>query len=194
MKKPAIFLDRDGTLIEEVNFLSKLEDLRLFTFTFDAIKLVKDSGFLVIVVTNQSGIARGHYNSEAMHSIHKQIQVELEGAIDGFYFCPHMPDAQCACRKPRIGMIEAAKGDFLIDMSLSWLIGDKKTDVETGINANIRSALVLTGYGHEHRSSLTKSPDIIAENLDAAVRDIIAINNGLRPESSQNCRLPNPIK
>ena len=111
MKQPAVFVDRDGTLIEEVNFLSRVEDLRLFPFTADAVKLLKDNGFLVIVVTNQSGIGRGIYDEAAMHSIHEQIQIELSGAIDGFYFCPHLPCDGCKCRKPGLGMINSALAD-----------------------------------------------------------------------------------
>ena len=107
-KQPAVFLDRDGTLIEEVNFLSRVEDLRVFPFTADAVRLLKENGFLVIVVTNQSGIGRGVYDEAAMRSIHDQIQVELSGAIDGFYFCPHLPCDGCDCRKPELGMINAA--------------------------------------------------------------------------------------
>lgn len=180
MKQPAVFLDRDGTLIEEVNFLSRVEDLHLFSFASDAVRLLKDNGFLVIVVTNQSGIARGIYDEAAMHSIHEQIQLELSGAIDGFYFCPHLPSAECECRKPGLGMINSAQADFEIDMSASWMVGDKRIDVETGKNANIRSALVLTGYGEKHRSSLTNVPDIISETLHDAAAGIIASNSASR--------------
>ena len=109
MSKPAVFVDRDGTLIEEVNFLSRVEDLRVFSFTRPAIKLLKDSGFLVIVLTNQSGIARDKYSEADMHAIHDQIQNELSGMIDAFYFCPHLPCDGGVCRKPNTGMIEAAR-------------------------------------------------------------------------------------
>lgn len=175
MKKPAVFLDRDGTLIEEVNYLSRVEDLRLFPFTADAVKQLKDNGFLVIVVTNQSGIGRDVYDETSMHAIHNQIQVELAGAIDGFYFCPHLPCDGCRCRKPNLGMIEAACADFEIDMGNSWMIGDKKIDVETGHNAGIRNALVLTGYGRKHKTTLEYLPDVIAEDLMEAVREIIEL-------------------
>ena len=173
MKKPAVFLDRDGTLIEEVNFLSRVEDLRLFPFTAEAIRLLKENGFLVIVVTNQSGIGRGIYDEADMHSIHDQIQVELSGAIDGFYFCPHLPCDGCDCRKPELGMINAARADFEIDMGNSWMIGDKKIDVETGGRANIRTAFVLTGYGQQHKASLQYTPNIISENLAGAAQAIV---------------------
>lgn len=173
MKKPAVFLDRDGTLIEEVNFLSRVEDLRLFPYTAESVRLLKENGFLVIVVTNQSGIGRGVYDEAAMHAIHDQIQVDLAGAIDGFYFCPHLPCDGCDCRKPGLGMINAALADFEIDMSRSWMIGDKKIDVETGEQANIRTAFVLTGYGQQHKASLQEIPDVIANNLRDAARAIV---------------------
>ena len=168
-KRPAVFIDRDGTLIEEVNFLSRVEHLDIFPFTPKAIGLLKQSGFLIIVVTNQSGIGRNIYDEDAMHSIHKQIQKDLSNAIDAFYFCPHLPCDGCECRKPGLGMIEAAQRDFDIDMLGSWMIGDKKIDVETGFNAGIRTAMVQTGYGREHAKELERSPDIIAVDLLNAV-------------------------
>jgi D-glycero-D-manno-heptose 1,7-bisphosphate phosphatase len=173
--KPAIFLDRDGTLIEEVNYLSRVEDLRLFASTAKAVRDLKDSGFLVIVVTNQSGIGRGIYVEDAMHAIHEQIQVELGGVIDRFYFCPHLPCDRCVCRKPGLGMIEAAQADFDIDLPRSWIVGDKKIDVETGQLAGMRTALVLTGYGSYHKDSLQLQPDIVADDLGVAAKRILEL-------------------
>lgn len=173
-KLPAAFIDRDGTLIEEVNFLSRVEDLRLFSFTADAIRLLKENGYLVIVVTNQSGIGRGIYDEDAMHSIHRQMQTELSDSIDGFYFCPHLPCDGCSCRKPDLGMIESACVDFDIDLENSWMIGDKKIDVETGVNAEMRSAMVMTGYGRSHVGRLEKIPEIVADDLLDAARRIVA--------------------
>jgi D-glycero-D-manno-heptose 1,7-bisphosphate phosphatase len=168
-----IFLDRDGTLIEEVNFLHRIEELRFFSYTDEAIKLLKRNGFRVVVVTNQSGIGRGIYTVEEMHAIHAQIQKDLTEKIDGFYFCPHLPDAGCACRKPNIGMIEQAKDDFEIDFSDSWVIGDKVLDIELGFNAGIKSALVRTGYGQKSVAALKRKPDLIVENLLEAALQII---------------------
>lgn len=173
MKKPAIFIDRDGTLIEEVNYLSRVEDLRIFPFTGPAIKLLKDRGYLIIVVTNQSGIGREVYTEAAMRSIHDEIQAQLDGAIDAFYFCPHLPCDGCKCRKPGLGMIEAACADFDIDMERSWMVGDKKIDVETGHNANILTSLVLTGYGLSHQATLLYSPTLIATDLGKAASGIV---------------------
>ena len=164
-KRPAVFLDRDGTLIEEVNFLSRVEDLRLFDFTAEAVGLLKDRGFLVVVVTNQSGIGRGIYDEAAMNSIHAAIQEKLGGAIDAFYFCPHLPCDGCECRKPGLGMIRTACADHEIDLANSWMVGDKAIDMLTGVNAGIRSAMVMTGYGRQHFADLEFEPDVRGENL-----------------------------
>src|SRR5918993_4362214 len=90
-RQKAVFVDRDGTLIEEVNFLSRVEDLRVFPYTFEALRLLKDAGFVIVVVTNQSGIGRGIYDADAMKGIHSEMQTRLDGMIDAFYFCPHLP-------------------------------------------------------------------------------------------------------
>jgi D-glycero-D-manno-heptose 1,7-bisphosphate phosphatase len=172
-QRKAVFLDRDGTLIEEVNFLSSVDELRLFPYTFEAVKLLKDAGFLVIVVTNQSGIGRGIYDEAAMNAIHDEMQLQLEGMIDAFYFCPHLPCDGCSCRKPSLGMLESAVKDFAIDLSNSWMIGDKKIDVETGVKAGSRTALVMTGYGRSHAKQLDTTPDVLAENLLDAVREAL---------------------
>src|SRR5829696_2702224 len=172
-RKKAAFLDRDGTLIEEVNFLSNVDDLRLFPFTFESVKRLKDAGFLVIVVTNQSGIGRGIYDEAAMNTIHDEIQSRLDGMIDAFYFCPHLPCDACACRKPKRGMLKSAMKDFAIDIQKSWMIGDKKIDVETGRNAGTRTAMVMTGYGRAHSNQLDATPDVLAENLLDAVQEAL---------------------
>lgn len=172
-KRPAAFIDRDGTLIEEVNFLSNVEDLQVFPYTADALRMLKENGFWIVVVTNQSGIGRGIYSEADMHAIHEAMQAELGGAIDAFYFCPHLPDEGCVCRKPGLGMLEFALRDLPIDLERSWMIGDKRIDVETGRAAGIGSALVLTGYGLNHRDELSYAPDVVSENLLQAVERII---------------------
>lgn len=170
----AVFIDRDGTLIEEVNFLSRTEDLRLFPYTQESIELLLTHGYMVVVVTNQSGIGRNLYSVADMHAIHEAIQEQLSGALNGFYFCPHLPDEGCECRKPSLGMIKAACEDFEIDLENSWMIGDKKLDVETGKNAGIRTAMVMTGYGRNHITQLDWQPDIVAETLLDAVKRIVS--------------------
>lgn len=172
-KRPAAFIDRDGTLVEEVNFLSKIEDLRLFPYTPEAVSKLKNAGYRVVVVTNQSGIGRKIYGEKDMRAIHGAMQQRLGGAVDAFYFCPHLPDEGCRCRKPALGMIEDAVADLNIDLARSWMIGDKKLDVDTGRNAGMSSALVLTGYGASHVDTLGWEPEVIAPDLLAAVNLII---------------------
>ena len=170
-KYKAAFIDRDGTLIEEVNFLSRVEDMRIFPFTDQSLKQLKKSGYLIIVVTNQSGIGRGLYTEADMHAIHEAMQAELGGIIDEFHFCPHLPDTGCECRKPNGGMLYSKLGD--VDHERSWIIGDKPLDVQTGIDAGIRTAMVMTGYGRDSIDSMTIEPDIVGEDLLDAVNQIL---------------------
>lgn len=176
-KQKAIFIDRDGTLIEEVNFLHRVEDLRFFNYTDQAVKLLKENGFLVLIATNQSGIGRNVYTEADMHAVHKAIQDHLTEKIDSFYFCPHLPNEGCSCRKPNLGMIEQALEDFEIDLENSWMIGDKVLDVQLGHNAKIKTALVLTGYGKKHQDILDQQPDIIAKDLLEVVKQIVDSNS-----------------
>ncbi len=167
-KQKAIFLDRDGTLIEEVNFLSTVEETKLYSFTIEALKLLRDAGFLFFVTTNQSGVARGYFDANAVNAIHAKIQNELKVEdlrIESFHFCPHFPDEGCKCRKPNTGMIEQAQANFEIDLSESWMIGDKILDIEMGFNAGTKTALVRTGYGEKHKDELIRQPDVVAENI-----------------------------
>ncbi len=176
MKQKAIFLDRDGTVIEEVNFLATVAETHLFSYTIEALKLFKEAGFLLFITTNQSGIARGYFDATAVNAIHAKIQNELKAndlKIESFHFCPHLPHAGCKCRKPNTGMLEQACANFDIDLSESWMIGDKKLDVEMGFNAGTKTALVKTGYGKEHQSELTRKPDVIAENLLEAAENVV---------------------
>lgn len=172
--RPAVFLDRDGTLIEEVNFLSRVEEMRLFDVTFTAIKSLKDAGFLLIVVTNQSGIGRGFYSVEDMNSIHTAMQAELDGMIDAFYHCPHLPTAGCECRKPNLGMIRMAEQEFEIDLSRSWMVGDKALDVGFGRNGHLSTVLVSTGYGTSVKVMGEVEPDHHADNIGSAATIILS--------------------
>ncbi|MEQ1763485.1 MAG: HAD family hydrolase [Pyrinomonadaceae bacterium] len=172
-KRPAAFIDRDGTLIEEVNFLSNVGDLQVFPYTAEALRLLKESGFWIVVITNQSGIGRGIYSEADMHAIHEAMQVELGGVIDAFYFCPHLPEDGCECRKPGLGMLDFAQRDMPIDLARSWMIGDKRIDVETGRAAKIGAAMVLTGYGEKHQHELDQAPDVLADDLLKAVEKIV---------------------
>lgn len=176
-KLKAAFIDRDGTLIEEVNFLSRVEDLMIFPFTAQALRSLKNAGYRLIVATNQSGIGRGLYTENDMHAIHAAMQVELGGIIDEFHFCPHLPDSGCMCRKPNNGMLYSNHGE--VDLAASWVIGDKPLDVETGIKAGIRTAMVMTGYGRSSIDAMDPKPDIVGENLLDAANQILGISVGI---------------
>jgi len=175
MNKPAVFLDRDGTVVEEVNYLHRPEEMRLFPGTAEALKSLKNAGYLLVIVTNQSGIGRGIYTEADMRGVHDALQAELEGLIDGFYYCPHLPCDGCSCRKPGLQMIRDAERDLGINLAESWIVGDKKIDVETGHAANMNTALVLTGYGRLHKDTLEQHPEIIADDLRQAAAEILKL-------------------
>lgn len=176
--KPAVFLDRDGTINVEKNYTHKIEEFEFIDGSIDAIRLLNEQGFLVIVVTNQSGIGVGYYPESDVHIVHKFMQDELQkkGAhIDAIYYCPHHPKGKgkykldCNCRKPKIGMFEQARLQFTFDASQSWMIGDKLKDYKFGENCGLKSILVETGYGKDikNKSVLRK------KNLLEAVRYIM---------------------
>jgi len=149
MSRAAIFLDRDGTLNVDTNHLYRVEDWRWIPGAKAAIQRFKAEGFLVIVVTNQSGIARGLYTAADVDRLHHCINNELKAdgcEIDGFYYCPHHPDfgekIGCECRKPNPAMLYRAKADHSIELAQSWMIGDKLTDTAAGLSAGTRAILV----------------------------------------------------
>lgn len=157
-----IFLDRDGTVNEEIHYLHRPEDVRLLPGAAEAIRRFNEAGFRVLVVSNQAGIGRGYYTEEDFKAVNKRINELLSekgGHIDGFYFCPHHPEAgigeyrrKCHCRKPEIGMFEEAQKDFEVDKAHSYMIGDKLIDTRAGHNFGLRSVLVATGYGAEEKA------------------------------------------
>ena len=176
MKKKFVFLDRDGTLIEEVNFLSTVEETRVFPFTAEALVLLRDAGFMFAMTTNQSGIARGYFTEQAVIDIYDEIQRQLsphDVQFDSLQFCPHLPDSGSRLRKPDIGMIEDAIDGYEVDLSECWVIGDKKLDIEMGFNAGTKTALVETGYGKSHSAEMDRKPDIVAENLLEVAKKIV---------------------
>lgn len=182
----AIFIDRDGTLNEDIGYVSNPDQLTLYPWAAEAVRLINNSGRKAIVITNQSGIARGLYTEDTLARIHSRLIKDLarEGArIDGVYYCPHHPAVgeppyrrACECRKPRTGMLDAASLEYGIDLARSFVIGDKASDMELAENAGARGALVLTGYGSEtlaHPDRWPCKPAVIADNLLEAVRQIL---------------------
>ncbi len=163
----AVFIDRDGTLIKEVNYLSSLEQLDIFEYSFDALKVFNNLKLRVIVITNQSGIARGYFNKEFVEATHNLIAKTVKNrgcVIDDFFYCPHLPENNCKCRKPKIGMIEKAVEKYGMDLKKSFFIGDSVKDVDTGINAGVLPIQVLTGYGRE----LTHPGSMVTVNIYTA--------------------------
>lgn len=159
MTSKAVFLDRDGTLNVDNGYVHRIEDWEWIPGAIDAIAALKRAGFLVIVVSNQAGIARGYYAGVDVIKLHAWIKEGLKkhgAAIDEFYYCPHHPEygGICECRKPMPGMLHQAKQDFDIDFGRSWLVGDKVSDIQAGRAAGVKSILVLTGYGKQHRALL----------------------------------------
>ena len=156
-RQRAVFLDRDGTINIEKEYLHRPEDFDFIANAPAAIRQLKDAGFLVIVVTNQSGVARGFYWRAAVCRLHEHLQLELHKfgtRIDGFYICPHHPTAgtgdyraACTCRKGAPGMLLQAASDHNIDLGRSFMVGDKLADIEAGQAAGCRALLVRTGYG-----------------------------------------------
>lgn len=156
-----VFLDRDGTVNEEVNYLHRPEDLRFLPGAAEAIRRFGELGFSVVVVSNQAGIARGYYTERdflALSEYMNRVLSESGAHIDGFYFCPHHPEhgigeyrKPCHCRKPDTGMFEQAAERFLVDKAHSYMIGDKLIDTQAGHNFGLRSVLVGTGYGEKER-------------------------------------------
>jgi D,D-heptose 1,7-bisphosphate phosphatase len=183
---PAVFFDRDGSINEDIGYVSRPEDLVVYPWAAEAIRLVNQSGMKAIVITNQSGIARGMYTEETLHQIHERLRQELGlgGAhIDGFYYCPHHPNIggrryrqSCSCRKPLPGMLQQAAREHDIDITRSYVIGDKSSDMNAAINAGAKGVLVLTGYGQEtydDRGRWPCEPLFVAKDLLEAVRLIL---------------------
>jgi len=164
----AVFLDRDGVINVDVHYLNNVNDLKLIDGVKEALKILKDSGYKIYVITNQSGIARGIVNWLDLADIHEVINIITEWKIDRYFVCPHLPDDHCTCRKPNIGMFEQAGLFDSIDIENSYMIGDKAIDILAGYNARLKTIAVKTGYGE-----IPDYADYIAENLLEAVRDIV---------------------
>jgi D-glycero-D-manno-heptose 1,7-bisphosphate phosphatase len=187
MKKPAVFIDRDGTISEEVGYINHPSRLRVFPYSAQAIKLLNDSGWLAILVTNQAGVARGYFSEDLVITVHEQLKSDLSqyGAhLDGIFYCAHHPTVgeppyrfDCDCRKPKTGLITRASSELPIDLSSSWMIGDRYSDVELARNAGLHSGFVLSGYGRGEweyqRSGWNEKPDLVCEDLLKAVESIL---------------------
>jgi D-glycero-D-manno-heptose 1,7-bisphosphate phosphatase len=172
----AVFLDRDGTLIVEKNYLSKIEEVEFIPGTGKALAKLKKKGFLLILITNQSGVGRGFFTMEDVQRVHRHIvgALQQEGAtLDGIYICPHQPEDNCECRKPKTKLIRDAAEKFQIDPKQSFMVGDRELDVQLGHNAGCRSVLVRTGYGEKVIAGNLANPDFTAADVPAATEWIL---------------------
>ncbi len=170
-KRKAIFLDRDGVINVEVGYLSDPDDFELLKGTSEALKLLNQKNYLLIIITNQAGIARGYFTEEILQNIHKKMITLLKKQdiiLDDIFFCPHHPvfTGHCNCRKPNPGMILKASEKFNIDLNKSYMVGDTLNDIETGKNVKCKTVLVLTGYGSKELKKINSiKPDFIFKNL-----------------------------
>jgi D-glycero-D-manno-heptose 1,7-bisphosphate phosphatase len=183
LARPAVFMDRDGCLTEEVGYVNHASRIRLLPRTAAAVRRLNQAGVAAVMVTNQAGVARGYFPEEVLHEANARLcgQLEAGGArLDGLYVCMHHPSegeapyrADCECRKPRPGLLTRAASELGLDLSASVMVGDKLSDVAAGHAAGTASVLVLTGYGrgeweYQHRAQAAK-PDHVAEDLLDAV-------------------------
>lgn len=192
----AVFLDRDGTVNEEVGYMSDLSNFRVIPGVGPAIRKLNEAGFKVVVVTNQSGVARGYFAESFVHEAHVLLLEMLkrdEARIDALYYCPHHPTAgnsrytmNCVCRKPKTGLIENAVKEMGIDLTLSYMVGDKWSDIELGQRAGVHAVLVSTGYAADDpgnkRPAHIPDPDFVAHSLREAADWII------ERDATRNCR------
>jgi D-glycero-D-manno-heptose 1,7-bisphosphate phosphatase len=187
--RPAIFLDRDGTLSHEIGYVNHLSRFRLLPYAVDAVRLANARGWPAVLVTNQAGVARGYFPESLIHEIHAQVSASMAdgGArLDGIYVCVHHPSLgappyrqDCDCRKPRPGLLRQAERELGIDLARSWMIGDRHGDLAVAWAAGARGALVMTGYGRGellwHGAEWPRPPDLVAENVLEAVERILAL-------------------
>jgi D-glycero-D-manno-heptose 1,7-bisphosphate phosphatase len=188
--KGAVFLDRDGTIGEEMGYVNHIDRFEVFPFAAAAIRQLNMAKIPVIVVTNQSGVARNIFPESLVHEVHKKMVAELAAGgawIDGVYFCPHKSEDTCECRKPLPGLLHRAASEHELDLAASWVVGDRYADLEMGYAAGGRGILVMTGYGRGeyelHHAGWPRQPDAVAGNLRDAVSHIL--QSGGRTLSSQ---------
>lgn len=187
---PAVFLDRDGTLVEEVGYLDRLDRLHVFPYTTEALRILARAGFRLVIVSNQAGVARGFFDEDFVQLANQYLVdrlAEAGVAVDGVYYCPHHPDGtvaryrvSCECRKPNPGMLRAAERDLGIDLSRSWVVGDRWLDVALATGVGARGILVRTGYGETqaaHPPDGARPTAIAAHVLEAASLIIRAARN-----------------
>ena len=173
--RPAVFLDRDGTIAEEMGYVNHVTRFRMFPFVSAAIRRLNEAGLPVIVVTNQSGVGRGYFPESLVHTVNEWMTQQLakgSAKLDAIYYCPHTSAENCTCRKPNTGMLDLAARERGLDLQRSFVVGDRYGDMELARNARARSILVRTGYGEGelawHSAKWPVRPDFVAEDLAKA--------------------------
>jgi D-glycero-D-manno-heptose 1,7-bisphosphate phosphatase len=186
--RAAVFLDRDGTLNEEVGYVNHPSRFQVYPWAAEAVGELNRAGLAAVVVTNQSGVARGYFEEALVARLHQQLRREIEQAgahLDGIYYCPHHPEGrvaefrrECDCRKPMLGLIERAAADLKLDLARSYVVGDRFLDMEMARRGGMRGIFVLTGYGlgeyENHRTKWPHQPWRVEKDVLAAVRVILA--------------------
>ena len=173
--RPAVFLDRDGTIAEEVGYLNHISRFRMFPFAADAIRRLNEASLPVMVVTNQSGVGRGYFPEALVDEVHELMTKQLAAAgarLDAIYYCPHTSAEGCESRKPKPGMLDRAAREHALDLKRSFVVGDRSADIELAHNAGARGILVRTGYGEGelawHVPKWLIQPDYVAQTLTEA--------------------------
>jgi D-glycero-D-manno-heptose 1,7-bisphosphate phosphatase len=185
--KPAIFLDRDGTLSHEVGYVNHPSRFRLYPWSVDAVRAINGAGWLAVLVTNQAGVARGYFPEVVVQEVIRRLEDAMAAGgarLDGLYVCLHHPTLgeppyrrDCDCRKPQPGMLKRAEAELGADLSRSWVVGDRRSDLQLAWNAGARGALVQTGYGRGELEYLSprwdRGPDLVAAHTLEAVERIL---------------------
>ncbi|MBC8208107.1 MAG: D-glycero-beta-D-manno-heptose 1,7-bisphosphate 7-phosphatase [Desulfobulbaceae bacterium] len=180
-KRAAVFLDRDGTINEQMGYINHLSRFQMLPGAAQAIRQMNEAGLVVVVVSNQSGLARGYFPDELLTAVHEKMTAELSAAgahVDGLYFCPHHPEAKradlriaCDCRKPKPGLVLQAAEELNIDLSRSFMVGDRWSDLKCAVNSGVTPILVLTGYGRGDADYIGPEqkvqPAFVGEDLSA---------------------------
>ena len=173
----AVLLDRDGTLNVEVNYLSHPDQLELLPHTAAGLQRLQAAGWLLVVITNQSGVGRGYFDEAMLVATNERLRsiLRAEGVeLDGIYYCPHVPEAGCLCRKPSTGLVEQAAAELGFDPARAFVIGDKPSDIQLGTNVGAITILVRTGYGAGHEARGDTHPDYVVDDLATAAALILA--------------------
>lgn len=178
--RPAVFLDRDGTIADELGYLNHASRFRIFPYAAAAIRRLNQAGLATVVVTNQSGVARGYFPETLVEEVHGLMRQQLGAGgarIDAVYYCPHASSAGCQCRKPRPGMLERAAREHGLDLRRSFVVGDRRSDIELAHRTAAKGILVRTGYGageeQWHLATWPERPATIADTLAEAVEWIL---------------------